>query len=101
MNLDDFERRRLAAGLRRLIEIAWTGHRPIRLVSILSVPAVVALAVPGLWWMLCAASTVIGLITEFFVLRWMRELLTRLDELDLAASRLVRNRVTETTVAIM
>ncbi len=101
MQVDDFERRRLAVGLRRLIEIAWTGHRPVRIVSILCVPVIAAIAVPGAWWMLCGASTIVGLIAEFFILRWMRRLLEEIDAFGFTETRDACNRVIESTVLIM
>src|SRR5690348_7898418 len=89
----DFERRRLAAGVHRLIEIAWTGHRPIRIASTLLVPLIVALATPGLWWALCAASTALGLGLEIFMRRWLARIDAELSGLDLAGTRAASKRV--------
>jgi signal transduction histidine kinase len=97
----DFERRRLAAGVHRLIEIAWTGHRPIRIVSTLLVPLIVALATPGLWWALCAVSTGLGLGLEIFMRRWLARIDAQLAGLDLAATRAASKRVVSLTTIIM
>jgi signal transduction histidine kinase len=98
---DDFERRRLAAGVHRLIEIAWTGHRPIRIASTLLAPLIVALATPGLWWALCAASTALGLGLEILMRRWLAQIDAQLGGLDLAATRAASKRVILLTTTIM
>ncbi len=101
MKAQELERRHLAAGVRRLIEIAWTGHRPMRVASTVLVPLVVALATPGYWWILCAASTLAGLAMEVILYRWLGEVEASLDGLKLTATRKIQAQVIAATAAIV
>lgn len=101
MDQHDFERRRIATGVRRLIDIAWTEHRPIRFASTILVPLVAAVAIPGPWWMLCAASTLAGGVMDVSIKRWLQEIEAKLDDLDLTATTAIRGRIVAATAAIL
>ena len=101
MDQHDFERQRIATGVRRLIHIAWTEHRPIRIASTILVPLVVAITTPGPWWMLCAVSTLAGGVMDVSIKRWLQEVEAKLDGLDLSATTTIRNRIVAATAAII
>lgn len=101
MDQHDFERRRIATGVRRLIDIAWTEHRPIRFASTILVPFIAAIAIPGPWWMLCAASTLAGGVLDVSINRWLRDVEAKLDSLDLDATTIMRDRIVAATAAIL
>lgn len=50
--------------IRRFAEVAWTRHGPTRYVSVALTPVLVALLVPGLWWIPCALGGAIGVIVD-------------------------------------
>ncbi|GAM98658.1 chemotaxis protein methyltransferase CheR [alpha proteobacterium U9-1i] len=51
--------------VRRFVEVAWTRHGPIRYASVTLTPLLLAVLVPGPWWLICAAGAAIGILLDF------------------------------------
>lgn len=64
MDASEWNRRTWAMTLRRFLELAWTRHGFTRYASVAILPFVVALSVPGLWWLWCAAGAIIGMYID-------------------------------------
>jgi signal transduction histidine kinase len=50
--------------IRRFAEVAWTRHGPTRYVSVALTPLLVAVLIPGFWWLPCAIGGAIGVIID-------------------------------------
>ena len=50
--------------IRRFAELAWTRHGPTRYVSVALTPILVALLVPGWWWLACSFGALVGVIID-------------------------------------
>ncbi|MEZ5995016.1 MAG: HAMP domain-containing sensor histidine kinase [Hyphomonadaceae bacterium] len=57
-------RRTLVATIRRFVQIAWTRHGPTRYASVAVLPLLVMVAVPGPWWLWCAAGNLVGVLID-------------------------------------
>ena len=61
MDAPDRARRTWIMTLRRFLEVAWTRHGVPRYASVLGIPVIVALTVPGWWWALCVLGALAGM----------------------------------------
>lgn len=61
MDAPDRARRTWIMTLRRFLEVAWTRHGVTRYASVLGIPVIVALTVPGWWWALCVLGALAGM----------------------------------------
>lgn len=68
--------------IRRFAEVAWTRHGPTRYVSVAATPVVVALLVPGWWWLACALGAAIGIVIDLRTQSAFERLAQRADEMD-------------------
>lgn len=75
-------RRTWTLTIRRFVEVAWTRHGPTRYVSVVTVPILVALAVPGFWWTACAAGAAVGIVIDLWSRASFFRLAESLDDLD-------------------
>lgn len=50
--------------IRRFLEVGWSRHGGPRYASVLLVPVAVAATTPGSWWLLCAASALVGIAID-------------------------------------
>lgn len=64
MNAPDRNQRILALTIQRFAEMAWSRHGATRYISVALVPAVVAVAVPGWWWLICAVFTLAAVMVD-------------------------------------
>lgn len=78
--------------IRRFVALAWTRHGAARYASVAVVPFLVAFAVPGLWWIPCAISAVVGMAIDLYAHRSFTDLSARLETLDDKALRAVFGR---------
>ena len=64
--MDETERRRRTwvLTIRRFAEMAWARQGVTRYVSVAITPLVVAVAVPGWWWLSCAAFTAVAVVVD-------------------------------------
>ncbi|WP_395644636.1 sensor histidine kinase [Terricaulis sp.] len=92
MSEDQKSRRTWTLTIRRFVEVAWTRHGPTRYASVVVVPVLVALAVPGFWWTPCAVGAALGIAVD----QWSRASFFRLaqglDNLDERALKRVMSR---------
>jgi len=75
-------RRTWAMTIRRFAEVAWAQHGPTRYVSVAATPVVVALLVPGWWWVLCALGAVVGIVMDLRTQAAFERLAERADEFE-------------------
>lgn len=68
--------------IRRFAEVAWTRHGPTRYVSVAATPVVVALLVPGWWWVLCAVGAAIGVVIDLRTQTAFERLAEHVEELE-------------------
>jgi signal transduction histidine kinase len=68
--------------IRRFLEVAWVRHAPTRYASVLVAPVLVAVAVPGYWWVACAVGALLGMGGDFWARRAFQRLSLHLDQLD-------------------
>jgi len=68
--------------IRRFAEVAWTRHGPTRYLSVAATPIVVALIVPGWWWLGCAVGAAIGVIIDLRTQRAFQRLAEHVEEVD-------------------
>lgn len=88
------QRRTWMLTIRRFAEVAWTRHGPIRYASVVIVPALVGLTVPGFWWLPCALGAVIGIAIDLAVRASFARLMDRLEGLeDGALQGMIRRHV--------
>jgi signal transduction histidine kinase len=94
MEASEQSRRIWVLTIRRFAEMAWARHGTTRYLSVALVPVIVAFAVPGWWWAMCAlftlAAAIIDRRTHRFFLRVTPEL-NQYAEADL--KNLVRRQV--------
>lgn len=92
MAVENTSRRTWVLTIRRFVEVAWTRHGPIRYASVVAVPALVALTVPGLWWVGCAIGALAGILTDMRVRATFARLSDTLERLNEKALRTIMNR---------
>ncbi len=80
LGIADGNRRAWMLTLRRFFEIAWARHGATRYASVLFVPFLVALVVPGLWWLLCLAGAFVGIALDLITVRRLPAEIERLGE---------------------
>src|SRR5215813_13811373 len=51
--------------IQRFAEMSWTRHGALRYASVMLVPAVVALGVPGLWWLACGLGAGLAMFVDW------------------------------------
>src|SRR5262245_51835438 len=68
--------------IQRFAELAWTRHGPTRYVSVAATPVVVALLVPGWWWVACALGGVIGVVIDLRTQAAFERLSLHVEELE-------------------
>jgi len=68
--------------IRRFAEIAWARHGLTRYYSVAGVPVLVAITVPGLWWLPCAVGAAIGIVVDQHTRSAFYRLSQRLETLD-------------------
>ena len=83
-----------ALTIERFTEVAWSRHGATRYASVLALPILVAMFVPGWWWAGCALCAVAGMALDLYThARFDRPLdtlkLTGADELKRDANRRV------------
>lgn len=64
-SIADENRRAWVLTLRRFFEIAWARHGLTRYASVLVMPVLVAMIVPGAWWGLCALGALAGVALDW------------------------------------
>jgi signal transduction histidine kinase len=64
MEASEHSRRVWVLTIRRFAEMAWARHGATRYLSVAVVPAIVAVAVPGWWWLVCGAFTLAAAIVD-------------------------------------
>ncbi|MFT3727430.1 MAG: ATP-binding protein [Terricaulis sp.] len=79
--MDETERTRRTwvLTIRRFAEMAWTRHGVTRYISVAMAPGVVAVAVPGLWWLICAVFTALAVLVDRRSQVFFERLLAELD----------------------
>ncbi len=97
MDASDRSRRTWVMTLKRFIEVAWTRLGPTRYVSVLSVPVLVAITVPGWWWALCGLGALAGIAID---LKMSARLSKTTDGLDLKSEAELRALVRKHTWAV-
>jgi len=78
--------------IRRFAEIAWTQHWLARYGSLAIAPVAVALTVPGNWWMVCVAFTLVGIAIDRHSSRAFRTRIASMNVLGGKALRAVLRR---------
>jgi signal transduction histidine kinase len=68
--------------IQRFAEVAWERHGPTRYFSVLAIPFMVGLFVPGWWWAACAIGALAGVITDLRTRAAFTRLAAHIDELD-------------------
>lgn len=68
--------------IRRFAEVAWAQHGPTRYVSVAATPVVVALLVPGWWWVACAVGAVVGIVIDLRTQSAFERLAQHVEELE-------------------
>jgi signal transduction histidine kinase len=89
LRIADENRRAWVLTLKRFFEIAWARHGLTRYASVLVMPVLVGLIVPGFWWLGCALGAVLGVALDWWtVARLPREIaaLSGKSESELAAA---------------
>ena len=92
--MDEIERTRRASVLtiRRFVELAWARHGATRWVSVSMAPVIVAIAVPGWWWLACAVFTALAVLVDWRAQVFFCRLLDSLDDHSVAELKAVVNK---------
>ena len=69
--------------IRRFAEVAWARHGLTRYYSVAAVPLLVAITVPGSWWLPCAIGAGLGMFVDQRTRGAFARLSARLEHLDL------------------
>ena len=72
-------RRTWVLTIQRFAEMAWARQGPTRYASAGMAPLVVALAVPGWWWLICAGFTLVSVSVDLRAHRFFQRLTANLD----------------------
>lgn len=72
---------------RRFEEVAWSLHGPLRYVSVSLTPILVALLVPGPWWIWCSLGAAVGIFTDLRMQADFARLSKSLDDMEETALR--------------
>ncbi|MBS0386732.1 MAG: hypothetical protein JSS00_15425, partial [Proteobacteria bacterium] len=95
MDATEQSRRIWVLTIRRFAEMAWARHGTTRYLSVAFVPVVVALAVPGWWWALCALFTLAAAIVDRRAHLFFDRIVPELDDYDEPRLRaLVKREIT-------
>jgi signal transduction histidine kinase len=78
--------------IRRFAEMAWARHGTTRYLSVTFVPVMVALAVPGWWWALCAIFTILAAIVDRRAHRFFERIVPELATYEEPALRALVKR---------
>ena len=100
MQRSDGSQRPWLLTVRRFAEVAWARHGVIRYSSVALVPLLVALAVPGLWWLLCAVGALVGVVIDLRAHVAFQRLAGRLENLAVADLRRIVGRHVAALAAI-
>ena len=71
--------------VRRFVEVAWTRHGPIRYASVTLTPVLLAVLVPGPWWLICAAGAAIGILLDLRTRASVAQFAATMDNLEMPA----------------
>lgn len=78
----------------RFAEMAWARHGATRYASVATVPLIVAFAVPGWWWFMCAVFTGAAMMIDRRAHRFFERVVPNLDQYDIAELQgLVRRQI--------
>ncbi len=94
MDEADQSRRIWVLTIRRFAEMAWARHGATRYASTTIVPLLVAVAVPGWWWLVCAIFTAAALIVDLRAHRFFDRVVPDLETYDeTGLKRLVKREI--------
>ena len=68
--------------IRRFAEVAWAQHGPTRYISVAATPVVVALVVPGWWWVGCALGAAVGIVIDLRTQAAFARLAEHVEEME-------------------
>lgn len=92
MQATEQSRRIWVLTIQRFAEMAWARHGATRYLSVATVPVVVALAVPGWWWALCAMFTAVAAIVDRRAHSFFDRIIPELDTYEEPALRALVKR---------